>query len=116
MSDVMIDRLFKQIETRDKRIEQLESENDRIVAESKQCHLTNDELVHEHLALKQTIEQLEREIRGFAGGTVYRQSHEDISKELGALRRYATSLLEKTLIQPDRGRFADRRYHRGKKP
>ncbi len=38
------------------------------------------------------IKELELEIRGFAGGTVYRKSHEHVSKELGALRRYAKNL------------------------
>lgn len=42
--------------------------------------------------LAERVVKLELEIRGFAGGTVYRKSHEHVSKELGALRRYAKDL------------------------
>lgn len=42
--------------------------------------------------LAERVVKLEKEIRGFAGGTVYRKSHEHVSKELGALRRYAKDL------------------------
>ena len=42
--------------------------------------------------LAERVDFLELEIRGFAGGTVYRKSHEHVSKELGALRRYAKNL------------------------
>jgi hypothetical protein len=44
--------------------------------------------------LQARVKKLKLEIRGFAGGTVYRKSHEDVSKELDALRRYAKNLLE----------------------
>jgi len=43
--------------------------------------------------LAERLKKLELEIQGFAGGTVYRKSHEDVSKELGALRRYAKNLM-----------------------
>jgi len=44
-------------------IEELEAENERIVAESKQCHETNDALVSEHIALKAENAKLRDAIR-----------------------------------------------------
>jgi hypothetical protein len=44
--------------------------------------------------LADRIEELEAALKGIAGGSVYRHSHEPVSQELGAVRRFATRLLE----------------------
>ena len=44
--------------------------------------------------LKATITELTVALRGIAGGSVYRKSHEHVSKELGAVRRFAQAALK----------------------
>lgn len=39
-------------------IKELQAENERLVAESKQCHESNDELCSEHVQLKSQIKKL----------------------------------------------------------
>jgi RNA polymerase-binding transcription factor DksA len=44
------------------RISGLETENERIVAESKQCHGQNDRLASEHMQLRKRIRELEERL------------------------------------------------------
>lgn len=47
-----------------------------------------------------TIEELTSALKGIGGGSVYRKSHEHISKELEAVRRFARAALKENTDAP----------------
>jgi len=59
--------------------------------------LKKGELVKFIVARSKRVAELEAALVGISGASVYRHSHEDVSKELGAVRRFAAGMLPEQL-------------------